>query len=285
MRVASLGTGVMGAGMASSLRRRGIEVQAWNRPRTRAGALTDRGVQVYDTAAEAVADADVAVTMLFDADSVLEVMTTALPAMRADAVWVQSSTIGLVGTAQVAALAASERVSFVDAPVLGTKGPAEQGQLVWLAAGDPALAPRIAPALDAMGTKTLWVADSPGPGSALKLVCNAWVTTLTAGVGQSVALAGRLDLDPQLFLDAIGGGPLDVPYAHVKAAAMMNDDFSAQFPVDGVRKDLALIRDAQTGTRTATELTNAVLDRFDVASKRGHGKEDMAAVVWAFRPE
>ena len=275
----------MGTGMASSLRREGIEVLAWNRTRSRAEPLTDDGVQVFDTAAGAVADADLVVTMLFDAESVLEVMTTALPAMRADAVWVQSSTIGADGTAQTSALAASAGVAFVDAPVLGTKGPAEQGQLVWLVAGDPALAPRITPALDAMGTKTLWVSDSPGPGSALKLVCNAWVTALTAGVGQSVALAGRLGLDPQLFLDAIADGPVDVPYAHVKAAAMMNNDFSAQFPVDGARKDLALIRDAQTGTGTATELTDAVLDRFEVASRRGHGKEDMAAVVWALRPE
>lgn len=275
----------MGAGMASSLRREGVEVNAWNRTRARAEPLTDLGARVTDSATQAVADADLVLTMLFDTDSVLEVMTPVLPAVPEGAVWVQSSTIGAHGTERAATLAASAGVAFVDAPVLGTKAPAEQGQLVWLAAGDPELAPRIAPALDAMGAKTLWVADSPGPGSALKLVCNAWVGTVTAGIGQSVALAGQLGLDPQLFLDAIAGGPLDVAYAHVKGHAMMTGDFSPQFPVDGVRKDLALIRDAEAGAQIATELTDAVLGRFAVASERGHGEQDMAAVVWAFRPE
>ncbi len=280
-----LGTGTMGAGMASSLRRAGIEVNAWNRTRAKAEPLAELGCRLTNAAAEAVADADVVVTMLFDTDSVLAVMRPALPVMRSNAIWVQSATIGTRGTEQAAELAASAGVAFVDAPVLGTKGPAEQGQLVWLAAGDPSLADQVAPALDAMGTKTLWVADSPGAGSALKLVCNAWVTTLTAGIGQSMALAGQLDLDPQLFLDAIAGGPVDVAYAHVKGQAIINRDFSPQFPVDGVRKDLGLIREAEEAAQVETALTDAVLARFEAASEQGHGAQDMAAVVWAFRPE
>ncbi|HEY0237872.1 MAG TPA: NAD(P)-binding domain-containing protein, partial [Friedmanniella sp.] len=123
MRVAVLGTGVMGAGMVRSLRRTGVEVNAWNRSQDKADPLAGDGAQVCGSAREAVADADVVVVMLFDTEAVLAVMTEALPATPDGAVWVQSSTIGLDGTAQAADLAARSGTAFVDAPVLGTKQP------------------------------------------------------------------------------------------------------------------------------------------------------------------
>lgn len=284
MRIAVLGTGAMGAGMVSSLRRGGFEVTAWNRTRARAEPLGAVGAMVADDAVDAVDGAEIVITMLYDADSVLEVMADVLPAMADGAVWVQSSTVGQEGTRRAADLALTHGVAFVDAPVLGTKAPAEKGLLVVLAAGDPHLRERLAPVFAAMGGKTLWVADEPGPATDLKLVCNAWVSSLTAAVGQSVALAGQLGLDPRLFLDAIGGGPVDSPYAQLKGRAMIDGAFDPQFELDGVRKDVALIRAAAAGSETSTVLTEAVLTCFDTASARGHGGDDMAAVVSAFRP-
>jgi 3-hydroxyisobutyrate dehydrogenase len=274
----------MGAGMVTSLRREGFEVAAWNRTRTRAEPLAALGAMVVDDAVDAVDGAEVVLTMLYDADSVLEVMADVLPAMPDGAVWVQSSTIGQEGTRLAADLATTHGVAYVDAPMLGTKTPAEKGLLVVLAAGDPHLRARLTPVFDAVGGKTLWVGDEPGPASALKLVCNAWVGSVTAAVGQSVALAGQLGLDPRLFLDAIAGGPLDSAYAQLKGGAMIDGAFDPQFELDGVRKDLGLIRAAEAGSQTSTVLTEAVLACFDTASERGHGGDDMAAVVSAFRP-
>jgi 3-hydroxyisobutyrate dehydrogenase len=211
------------------------------------------------------------------------VMTEALPAGQDDAVWVQCSTIGPDGTEQAAALADRFGAAFVDAPVLGTKQPAEQGSLVFLAAGAEELRARVAPAFEAMGSKTIWVSEEPGRGSALKLVCNAFVGTLTAAIGQSVGLASQLGLDPQLFLDALDGGASDSPYVHVKGGMMLKDDYPAAFALDGVRKDLGLIREAEQRSGTATTLTDAVLACFDAAAGQGHGSDDMAAVVSAFR--
>ena len=273
----------MGAGMVRSLRRADLEVNAWNRSPEKARPLADGGARVCGSAREAVADADVVVVMLFDTEAVLAVMTDALPATRDGAVWVQSSTIGLDGTAKVAGLAARSGAAFVDAPVLGTRQPAEQGSLVFLAAGPEELRARVAPAFEAMGSKTLWVSDEPGRGSALKLVCNAFVGSLTAAVGQSVGLATQLGLDPQLFLDALDGGASDSPYVHVKGAMMLADDYPAAFALDGVRKDLGLIRAAEQQAGTRTTLTDAVLACFDAAAEQGHGSDDMAAVVSAFR--
>jgi 3-hydroxyisobutyrate dehydrogenase len=273
----------MGAGMVRSLRRAGLEVNAWNRSPDKAEPLAEDGARVCGTAAEAVADADVVLLMLFDTAAVLEVMAEALPAATNGPVWVQCSTIGLEGTDQAAALAARFGAPFVDAPVLGTKQPAEQGSLVFLAAGAPELRERVAPAFDAMGSKTIWVGEEPGRGSALKLVCNSFVGTLTAAVGQSVGLATRLGIDPQLFLNAMDGGASDSPYVHVKGAMMLTGEFPASFALDGVRKDFALIREAELASGTDATLTEAVLACFDVAAAQGHGSDDMAAVVATFR--
>ena len=282
MRVAVLGTGVMGAGMVRSLRRAGIDVNAWNRSAEKAEPLAEDGARVCASAAEAVADADVVVLMLFDTAAVLEVMREALPAAGQGPVWVQASTIGLDGTDEVADLASRFGAPFVDAPVLGTKQPAEQGSLVFLAAGAEELRTRVAPAFEAMGSKTIWVGEEPGRGSALKLVCNSFVGTLTAAVGQSVALATQLGLDPALFLDALDGGASDSPYVHVKGGMMIEQDYPASFALDGVRKDFGLIREAERRSGTSTALTDAVLGRFDAAAEQGHGADDMAAVVTGF---
>ena len=140
--VAVLGTGIMGSGMARNLVGAGMDVTVWNRSPDRARPLADAGARVATDAAEAVAGADVVVTMLYDVESVTQVMEWALPAMAPGAVWVQSSTVGLQGTQKLAELAAQHDVGFVDAPVLGTKAPAEQGTLTVLASGPAGRKPR-----------------------------------------------------------------------------------------------------------------------------------------------
>jgi 3-hydroxyisobutyrate dehydrogenase len=281
VRVAVLGTGTMGIGMAHSLLRAGVEVTAWNRSTARAQPLAADGATVVEDARAAVEGADVVLTMLFDADAVLEVGAQ-IADVVGDAVWIQSSTIGLGGTAQVAKLAAEHRIRLLDAPVLGTKQPAEQGKLVALASGDPALRELVAPALDAMTAKTVWAGDEIGQGTALKLVCNAWIGSMTAAVAQSLALAGGLGLDPNLFLEAIGGGQSDTPYAHLKGKTMLAGEFPAQFALDGVLKDVTLIRTAVEGAGLDATLITAVQAAYQKASDAGHGGEDIAAVYTAF---
>ena len=282
--VTVLGTGIMGAGMARNLIGAGLDVTVWNRSPDRARPLADAGARIATDGAEAVAGADVVVTMLFDADSVAQVMEEALPAMAPDAVWAQMSTVGLEGTERLAALAARHGVAFLDAPVLGTKAPAEQGTLTVLASGPSTLRDTVTPVFDAIGSTTIWVGEQPGEGHKLKLVANSWVTMVTAGTGQAIALAGALGLDPQLFLDVIAGGPLDLPYAQLKGKSMIAGEFPTSFAVSGVVKDLDLIAAAMRGVDVRPEVVEAVAEAFRAADATGHGDEDMAAVVHAFRP-
>lgn len=282
MRVTVLGTGAMGAGMAQSLLREGIEVMVWNRTVERSEPLADDGAVVALDPVAAVTDADVVVAMLFDAAATLEVMATVLPAMQEGAVFVQCATVGLDGAARTALVAAEHGVAFLDCPVLGTKGPAEQGKLVMLASGDPALRERVQPAFEAMGAKTIWVGDELGLGSKLKLVCNAWISALAAAVGQSLALAKGLGLDQQLMLDAFDGAPAGSPYLQAKGTAIVESSYAPQFSVDGVRKDTGLIRDAIVASGLSTALVDGVRAAFDAASEAGHGDDDMAAVYFGF---
>jgi 3-hydroxyisobutyrate dehydrogenase len=284
VEVAVLGTGTMGVGVVHSLLRAGFGVRAWNRTAAKAQPLAGDGAIVAATAAEAISGADVVITLLFDADAVVEVVSQAAGAFGPETVWLQSATVGLDGTARVKALADEHGLKVLDAPVLGTKAPAEQGKLIPLVSGDPALRARVQPVLDAIGTRTIWAGDALGQGSALKLACNAWVASINAAVAQSLAVAGALQIEPSLFLEAISGGPSDTPYAQLKGKQMLAGDFTPSFAVDGVVKDVGLITDAAQAAGVDSALLMALRSLYAEASRNGLGEADMAAVYTVFLP-
>jgi 3-hydroxyisobutyrate dehydrogenase len=281
--VTVLGTGVMGAGMVRSLRRAGLPVRMWNRDPAKAQALTDTGAEAFDDPAEAAAGADVVLTMVLDADAVVDVVRRARPARGS--LWVQTSTVGIEGAGRTAELADELGIVLVDAPVLGTKQPAEEGKLVVLASGPDDVHDRLAPVFDAIGGKTLWLGEA-GNGSRLKLACNAWVFMATAGVAQSIALTRALGLDPQTFIDAVDGGPLDLPYLHVKGANMIKGEHPVAFGLTGAAKDARLIREALQQAGVDDRLDAAVLAAMDAAAERldDPGAHDLSAVIEGLAP-
>ncbi|MCE0766351.1 NAD(P)-dependent oxidoreductase [Pseudonocardia kujensis] len=283
--VTVLGTGIMGAGMAANLAKAGFDTTVWNRTPGKARPLADAGARVAEDPAEAVSGADVIVTMLFDADSVAEVMQRALPAAKEGVIWVQTATVGLEGTDRLAALAGEHDIAFVDAPVLGTRQPAEAGQLVVLAGGPEEVREAVAPVFDAIGSRTVWVGEKPGDGHRLKLVANSWVVSIVTATGQAVALAQALGVDPKQWLDSIAGGPLDSGYAQLKGKAMIAEDFPPAFALDGAVKDSGLIAEALAANGVSDQVMAAMHDRFAEAAARGHAEEDMAAVLYGFRQE
>ena len=160
------------------------------------------------------------------------ISTDITAALGTDAVWLQSSTVGPAGTAQIVA-ALPEGTSLLDAPMLGTKKPAQEGKLVPLVSGSAQLIEQVRPVLDAVGAKTIEVGDELGQASALKMACNAWILSITAATAQSVALTEKQGLSGQLFLDAINGGAVDSPYTQLKGGAMLKGDFTPSFEIDG----------------------------------------------------
>ena len=278
-----LGTGIMGAPMARRIAGAGLEVRVWNRTRERADALADAVSAVAATPAEAVGGADVVLTMLADADAVESTMSEdrgGLAAATPGSIWMQSSTVGIAGTERLAALAREHEVDFVDSPVLGTKGPAEAGELIVLASGPREVRERLEPIFDAIGSRSFWLGEA-GAGTRMKLVVNAWLLTLTAGLAESIALAERLGVEPGTFLDVIKGGPVGPPYAELKGRAMAARDFAdVAFPLRLADKDAALVLDALDGRDLA--VLAATREDFRRAAARGAGDDDMAAVLRAY---
>lgn len=274
--VALLGTGTMGAGMARNLASAGLDVRVWNRSKDRAAPLSEDGCAVATDLADAVRGAGVVITMLYDAASVLDTMGRALPALSEAAVWAQMSTVGVTGTDDAAAWAAEHGLTFVDAPVLGTRQPAEQGKLVVLASGPDSARAALEPVFDAVGVRTMWLGEA-GNGTRLKLVANGWVLTALEGIAESLRMAEALGLDPTLFLDAVQGGAMDAPYVGMKGKAMLAGEFDPAFALSGALKDAGLIEDASVAAGFTPELVQVARGHLQSAEDAGHGEKDMSA--------
>jgi len=278
---AVLGTGTMGDPIARNLLGAGLAVRVWNRTRERAEPLGEAGATVCDSPGEAVAGAAFVLTVLPDAGAVEETMEDgAFAALDGNAVWIQSSTVGVVAAERFAELAAEHGVGYVDAPVLGTKEPAEQGELVVLASGRAGLIERCRPVFDAIGRETRVVGEA-GAGSRLKMVVNAWLLAVTAAAAESIALAEGLGLDPRAFLDAMEGSQIDTPYLHLKGEAILERSFDPSFRLRLAEKDAGLVLEASRQAKVELTVASAVHEAFARAVELGHGDEDMAAAYFA----
>jgi 3-hydroxyisobutyrate dehydrogenase len=275
-----LGIGTMGHGMAESALRAGLPTTVWDRHPERTRDLAEHGAEVAATAAEAVRQAGIVVTMVPDATAVISVardqgMLAALPPA---AIWVQMSTIGLAGINDVMAMVASERpdVVLLDAPVSGSKDPAEQGQLIIFASGPDEMRPRVAPLFDALGQRTVWV-GAAGTGTRLKLVNNTWLALGAEAVADSVALGLRLGLDIDTVAAAIAGGPLVSPWQAAKLQRIARDEFSAQFALSLALKDVRLALQAAGHGRLA--VLERLADEWQQVVDSGLGEQDLTVVT------
>jgi len=284
LTVAFLGTGVMGAPMARNIARAGLNVRAWNRTIDRARPLEADGATVVERPEDAVAGADIAITMLADADATIEVAESILPALGPDAIWVQAGTIGLDPIEHCIELAERAGVTIVDAPVLGTLKPAEDGTLTVCASGPDDAIERCSPVFRAIGQKTLRLGPA-GQGTRLKLAVNAWVLALTQGTAEAVALAKGLGVELDQMLDALDGGPTDAPYFRIKSQLMDAGEYPVSFALKLASKDAALMVEAAQKAGVDAPMIRAIAARLAEGVDAGHGDEDMAATYRLSAPE
>ncbi|MDQ1435996.1 MAG: 3-hydroxyisobutyrate dehydrogenase [Actinomycetota bacterium] len=279
--VAVLGVGGMGQGMADSLLRAGIRTVVWDRDGEAAARLGTRGATVAATAEGAAAEAEIAITMVPDAAAVLSVALESrmLHALPSGAVWAQMSTIGVEGTDRVAAMVTRERpdVTFVDAPVSGTRGPAEQGRLTIFASGPESARARVAPIFDALGQRTLWLGPV-GLGSRLKLVNNTLLAFIVEGIAESISLAHSLSLTTQAVIDGVASGPLASAYANAKMQRIAKGEYGPEYSLALGLKDVRLaLEAADEQLPVLAELANT----WQVLVDRGLGHEDVTVVTRA----
>jgi 3-hydroxyisobutyrate dehydrogenase len=270
--VAVLGTGTMGAPMARNLVEAGLEVRVWNRSIEKARAV--EGAQVCESASEAASGADFVLTMLADAEAVEQ---TVKGLDFGEAAWLQMSTVGIAATERLMKLSDAP---FVDAPVVGTKQPAEKGELTILASGPRDARERAKPVFDAVGARTIELGEA-GEGTRLKLVINSWLVILVEGLAETIAFAEAIGVDPERFLETIEGGPVGPPYAQLKGKMMIARKFDPSFSLALARKDARLVLEAAERHGFDAALVDVVARKMDEAIAAGHGDDDMAATFLA----
>lgn len=275
-----LGIGTMGHGMAGSALRAGIPTTVWNRNPEATGDLAEIGAEVAHTPADAVRKARIVVTMVTDADAVISIAKEGgmLAALAPGTIWAQMSTIGVTGTERVADLVGMERpdVLVLDAPVSGSKGPAEDGKLTIFASGPEEARTRVGPLFEALGQRTIWLGPF-GNGTRMKLVANTWLAFVAEAVSASVALARRLGLESRQVVDALDGNPLVSPWQAAKLARISDGEFSAEFALSLALKDVRLAEQASHGGRF--EALECLAEEWQGAVDQGHGNEDLTVVT------
>jgi 3-hydroxyisobutyrate dehydrogenase len=280
--IAVLGTGTMGSAFARRLLGAGMRVSAWDPTPASAAWLADAGATVAATPEDAVRDADVVLTMVPTIASIEETMPRTLAAMRPGSIWLQMSTIGVEGTQRAFALAKERRpdIVFVDAPVSGSKAPAEQGKLLILASGPPATLDALAPVFSVLGQKTMrW--ELVGSGSRMKVVLNTWLAVLGEGIAETARLAQSLDVSLEDVSACLGSTALNAPWALAKLEKIERNAFDADFALALAAKDLHLALDAASQAHQRLPMVQAIGEQWDTALQAGLGNRDVVGAYLA----
>jgi 3-hydroxyisobutyrate dehydrogenase len=282
MNITVLGTGIMGGGIATVAASKGFSVTAWNRTVERAQALEGPCLKAESELAAAVSNADVIAIVVFDAASVMDVLERSYQAAPADAVWIQMSTIGTEGSGKVREFAEAHDLHLIETMMMGSKDQANSSQLILIGGGEQTLFEQATPFLDAISKKLVHCGPRVGDGTAVKLACNLWLGCITAAACQSVKVLERQNVDPQLFLDVIAGGTSDSPYAHIKGGKAITKDYSPQFEVSALEKDLGLMKAVMDSVGFRNDLLSLVMDLYAQSDGNGHAHDDISAVATSF---
>jgi 3-hydroxyisobutyrate dehydrogenase len=286
--IAFLGLGRMGYPMAENLVRAGFHVRVWNRTASKTDGLAKIGAIPAAVPADATRGADIVITMMTDGAAVGDAMFRPLGGLDAShrgQIWVQMSTVGVLWTRQLERDASAFGVTYVDAPVSGSEGPAKTGDLVILASGSQQdeqqsageLKNKLAPVFNVLGKSTVWLGES-GNGTRAKLVLNNLLVDLVETTAESLRFAEGLGLKPEAVVDLLTQTPLGSPYAIAKAKSMVEGDFSPAFALKHAIKDAHLAVDAAHHAETELLLTEALLPAWQRAARSGHADDDLSVV-------
>jgi 3-hydroxyisobutyrate dehydrogenase len=280
--IAIIGAGTMGSAFSRRLLGAGMRVSVWDRNPAAAARLAEAGAIPAATLADAVRDAGVVLTMVPTIAAIEETMPSALAAMRPAAIWLQMSTIGVAGTERALALARERRpdVVFVDAPVSGSRAPAEEGKLLILASGPAVTLDALEPVFSSLGQKTIrW--ERAGSGSRMKMVLNTWLAVLAEGMSETAVLAQSLDVALTDVGACIGSTALSAPWALAKLEKIEHDAFDPDFSLALASKDLHLALDAAANAHRQLPMAQSIATQWESALQAGLGDRDVIGAYLA----
>jgi 3-hydroxyisobutyrate dehydrogenase len=280
--VAFLGIGQMGAPMATRLLGAGFSLRVWNRSPQHTVALVDAGAVAAQSPRDAASGAQFVITMLPDGATVESVMLGdqgAFGALGKDAHWLQMSTVGVDWAARLSEMSQDHGVTFVDAPVSGSVGPATNGALVILASGPTESKEPTAPVFAALG-RVVWLGEA-GAGSAAKLVLNNWLADIVETTVEMIRFSTSLGLDPHAVIDLLENLPIGSPYGVAKARQMLGGDFAPSFALKHALKDVDLALDTAHARGVNLLLSQSFVESWHRAVDQGLGDRDVSAVFAA----
>ncbi|MEU6547818.1 NAD(P)-dependent oxidoreductase [Streptomyces sp. NPDC046859] len=283
MNVGFIGLGVMGRPMALNLARAGTPLVVWNRTPDRCAPLREAGAHVAEGPAEVFARSGTVILMLADDTAVDAVLGRGTPDFAAR---VGEHTVVHMGTTSAeysAGLRDAVRAAggrYVEAPVSGSRIPAEQGRLVAMLAGESDAVATVRPLLAPMCGETFECGDVPG-ALLMKFSVNLFLITLVTGLTEAFHFAGRHGLDQGLLRDVLDAGPMASAVSRGKGAQLVARDFGVQAAATDVLKNNRLIAEAARKAEVATPLLDACYALFGETVAQGHGAEDMVAVLHA----
>ena len=285
MKIAVLGLGIMGAGMARQLSVKGFAVTVWNRDPAKAAPLVAAGARVAATPFDAGRGADVVLAMLADDEASRSVWLGdggALAAMREGAIAIESGTLTVDWVRELSAAAQARGVGFLDAPVTGSKAQAESGALSFLVGGPAELLERVRPALAAMGSNIAHLGPT-GSGATMKLINNFLCGVQVASLAEAIAMAERSGLDARQAAAVLGAGAPGSPLVRIVAQRMLDRAYEPNFFVPLMAKDLDYASRAFASAGIELKSADAARERFVEAERAGFSGRDIAAVVELLR--
>ncbi|GAV90833.1 NAP domain-containing protein/NAD_binding_2 domain-containing protein [Cephalotus follicularis] len=284
-RVGFLGLGIMGAPMAENLLKAGCDVTVWNRTKSKCDPLINLGAKYRSSPEEVAAFCSVTFAMLADPESAVEVACGkhgAVSGMGSGKGYVDVSTVDGPTSKLISEHFKATGASFLEAPVSGSKKPAEEGQLIFLTAGDKALYETVSPLLDIMGKSRFYLGDV-GNGAAMKLVVNMIMGSMMASFSEGLVLGEKLGLDPSVLVEVVSQAAISAPMYKLKGPSMVQSLYPTSFPLKHQQKDLRLALGLAESVSQSTPIAAAANELYKVAKSHGLSDHDFSAVMEALK--
>ena len=281
MKIGFVGLGIMGGGMASNLLKKGHELVVYNRSRQKAEPLIAKGAKWAATPAEVAKQVKVIITMLAKPsvveDAALNTDNGFLDKLEGNALWIDCSTVNPSFSKRMAAEAAKRKVRFLDAPVMGSRVPAEQAQLLFFVGGEPADIEEARPLLDAMG-KAVFPVGGHGMGTSMKIVNNLMIAQAMVAFSEAVVLGLSLGIPREMLFNTIANSPAFAPVLATRRTKIEAGTYDPDFHLKWMHKDLQLATDTAYETGVAMPATNLVKEIYALGIRNGLGEQDVSAV-------
>jgi 3-hydroxyisobutyrate dehydrogenase-like beta-hydroxyacid dehydrogenase len=281
MKIGFIGLGIMGSRMAANLLKKGHKLIVYNRTKQKAGSLIAAGAAWAPTPADVAKQVTVIITMLAKPDAIAETALIGkygfLNHLADNSLWIDCSTVNPSFSKLMASEAKQRKVRFLDAPVTGSRGPAEQGQLLFFVGGEKADMEEVRPLLEAMGRAVYYIGGH-GMGTSMKMVGNLMLAQTMVAFCEAIVLGESLGIPKDLLFNTLLSSPVAAPFLSMKREKLESGNFETDFPLQWMHKDTQLVAETAYEAGVAIPATNAVKEIYALAVRKGLGEQDFSAV-------